>query len=202
MTIQAYPLAWPFGWPRVSRVSSSNFGDHSIAECVDEIKRQLHLLGATGIVISSNLQLRQDGLPRSNQSQPRDVGAAVYFELPGRTPNNRPHRVLACDRWIRVEDNLWAIARHIDALRGQQRWGVGSMDQAFAGYTALPPGHPASPDPWWSVLGVGPTASDALIRDAYRELAKKSHPDMQGGDTSEFQRIQQAYESALRERRA
>ena len=45
--------------------------------------------------------------------------------------------VLACDRWLRVEDNIAAVAAHIGALRGIDRWGVGSVRQAFAGYKRL-----------------------------------------------------------------
>jgi hypothetical protein len=57
----------------------------------------------------------------------------VYFKLHGKD------RVLACDKWDRVADNIAAIAAHIDAIRRQDRYGVGTIDQAFAGYSALPP---------------------------------------------------------------
>lgn len=150
------------------------------------------LLGATSATISSNLELRQDGLPKSNQRQPNDVGVAVYFKL------KKSDRVLACDKWARIEDNMWAIAKHIDALRGQQRWGVGSIDQAFAGCTALPAAGETSGETWWSVLGVNRTDSADLIRAAYRAKAKASHPDL-GGTTEDFQRIQQAWEQADKE---
>lgn len=205
MDITRFPLTWPFGWPRtgIAKMRRSEFGDHSIAECTQEIVRQLNLLRASSIVISTNLKIRGDGLPYSNQRQPNDPGVAVYFKLHRFVAAKVIYddRVLACDKWDLVEDNLWSVAKHVDALRGQQRWGVGNIEQAFAGYTALPPGHPASPDPWWSVLGVGPTASEELIRDAYRALAKQWHPDMPGGDASKFHRIQAAYETALKERR-
>lgn len=63
--ISRYPLTWPFGWPRAKRTVSSQFGNHSIFECVREIERQITMLRGTSIVISTNLLLRQDGLPRS-----------------------------------------------------------------------------------------------------------------------------------------
>lgn len=72
-----------------------------------------------------------------------DRGAAVYFEMKGKPVS------LACDKWNRVEDNIWAIAKHIEALRGQQRWGVGSIEQAFRGYTALPAIGESSASEWW-----------------------------------------------------
>lgn len=51
-------------------------------------------------------------------------------------------------------------------------------------------------DPY-EVLGVGRTATDAEIKKAYRRLARKSHPDVNPGDTSaqkKFQEIAAAYE--------
>lgn len=199
MDVTRYPLSWPFGWPRVTSRSRSEFGNHSIADCVDEIIRQLNLLRASNIVISTNLKVRGDGLPYSNQRQPDDPGVAVYFKLHRFVAAKVVYddRVLACDKWGKVEDNLWAIAKHIDALRGQQRWGVGSVEQAFAGYQALPP----APDveAWWMVLGVERNAYVETIKAAYRAKAKATHPDT-GGDADAFSRVQAAYEAAMKDK--
>jgi hypothetical protein len=101
--------------------------------------------------------------------------------------------VLACDKWNRPEDNLWAIAKHIDALRGQARWGVGSVEQAFAGYAALP--HRSGPDPW-EVLGVQQTATEAEVLAAFRHKARAAHPDT-GGSHDAFAELSQAKDIAL-----
>lgn len=191
MNTQAYPLSWPFGWPRVPQRIPSKFDKkHTIAKCVDEIYYQLRLLNATDIVISTNLRVRQDGLPYSAQRAPDDTGVAVYFNL------ESGNHVLACDKWSRIEDNLWAIACHVEALRGQQRWGVGNVQQAFAGYQALPA--PAA-GAWWTVLGVDRTAPQDAIRAAYLGKVKVTHPDA-GGSAEEFTRVRFAYEQALKER--
>ena len=48
-------------------------------------------------------------------------------------------------------------------------------------------------DPW-QVLGVARGASPAEIKAAYRQLAKRHHPDV-GGDPEQFKRIVAAYDA-------
>ena len=157
---------------------------------MDEARRglaaELARLGARKEVLSTNVKLRIDGQPYSNQAQPDDTGAAAYFELKGRPVS------LACDKWNRVEDNIWAIVKHIEAIRGQERWGVGSVEQAFRGYMALPGLGQSSGIQWWSVLGVSINASAEQVKDAYRILVAKHHPD-KGGDVEMFHRVQEAW---------
>lgn len=189
--ISKYPLTWPDLWPRTKphQRQVSAFADRSVARAIDFVLKELDRLGASSVIISSNLQLRRDGLPMSTQRRPDDPGIAVYFRLKGEP------RVLACDKWTLVEDNLWAIGKHIEAVRGQQRWGVGTLEQAFAGYAALP----APAVNWWEILRVNRAAPIHEIRTAYHDLAKQHHPDA-GGDQEQFIRIQQAWELAQKEK--
>jgi hypothetical protein len=113
---------------------------------------------------------------------------AFYFDL-----DRRPH-VLACDRWDTVPDNIAAIAAHVEALRGQERWGVADLRQAFAGHVALP-----APDPWWAVLGVARDAPIGVITAAFRALARDAHPDV-GGDRAAWDRLNEAVAQARKER--
>lgn len=90
--------------------------------------------------------MRQDGFPYPKQALPADKGVAIYFTL------NSRQMCFACDRWDKVQDNIYAIAMTIEALRGIERWGSGSMvEQAFTGFVALPA--PKSPH---DILGVRP----------------------------------------------
>jgi len=45
---------------------------------------------------------------------------------------------------------------------------------------------------FYTILGVGKTASSDEIKRAYRKLASQHHPD-KGGDTAKFQQIEEAY---------
>lgn len=189
--VSAHPLTWPVGWPRTKQRQQSRFRGVTMATATREVFDELGRMGVGdyNVIISTNVAVRRDGLPYSNQRRPDDPGVAVYFRL-----KNKPH-VLACDRWHLPEENLWAIAKHIDALRGQARWGVGTLEQAFTGYAALP----APPDDaqWWRVLGLEETASNEAIKSRYRELVLRHRPDLHEGPPDPvWTGIQAAYEKA------
>lgn len=183
----AYPLCWPEGWVRTKLQAFSKFSKHSMEEACDCLQNELYRLRGTNAILSCNLQRRMDGRPYSNQAQPQDTGVAIYFTLKGKRVS------LACDKWNRVECNTWSIYKHIEALRGQERWGVGSIEQAFRGYMALPAIGQTSGSNWWDTLGVHVNADEATVKEAFRLLARKHHPDV-GGDPEYFRRITAAYE--------
>src|SRR3984893_16238997 len=128
-------------------------------------------MNSDDILISTNVKLRLDGLPRSDQ-EPSDPGAAVYWQKKGQSM-----RCMAIDRYDRVADNLAAIAATLEAMRAIERHGGAAiLDRAFTGFKAL-----AAPEQPFQVLGVGANASKEEIERAYRLLATKHHPD-RGGD--------------------
>jgi len=204
-----YPLSWPPTWKRTpsyqrQRASFSRGGSTrldatgqsirtgprplTVADAISRLSGELSRLGATDEILSTNVPVRLDGLPRSGQSEPADPGAAAYFKLKGKP------RCLACDKWTRVADNIAAIAQHIDALRRIDRYGVGTLEQAFAGYTALPP----SPNDWWIILGISRESSIGQVEDAFRRLARERHPDA-GGTHDEMAKLSAARDAARAE---
>lgn len=189
---EAYPLQWPAGRPRTQRPTRSRF-DTQMSYARDQLMNELHLLGARNIVLSTNIPVRQDGLPYANARQPDDPGAAVYFSYKGQ------QMCFACDRWDLVKDNVQAVRKTIEALRGIERWGTGDMVQAaFTGFQALPA--PMAMQMHWSqILGVKISATVDEIEAAYRKLAKEHHPDT-GGDPEKMARINEARNQARKER--
>src|SRR5690606_31281193 len=123
---EAYPLQWPAGWPRTPahKRQRSRFQPNGLADEAMSIRWELERLGARYPVVSTNIALRRDGLPYSNQKRPDDPGVAVYFELDGRA------QCIPCDRWQTVEENARAIWKSIEALRGLERWGAKSFVDA------------------------------------------------------------------------
>lgn len=191
------PLAWPEGFPRTKNPERSQFGDHTISAGMDEILKQLRNMrpGVDSCIITANGFLR---------SIPADKGVAVYFKV--QTKWNDQKRcydtasyVVPCDKWNKIEDNFWAIAKHLEAMRGQRRWGCGSLERDFMGYKALEE-KSSGPTAWWQVLGfMGiPNAginSVMLCEKMYKQLALAEHPD-NGGSHERMVELNRAIQEA------
>lgn len=191
--IYQYPLNWPVGLSRTVHPLRSRF-DMSEDKVKRDLERQFVLMLGSDVIITTNVELRRDGRPYVGQ-RITDCGVAVYFKRSGRD------QVIACDKWNSIKDNLEAVAKTIEALRGIDRWGTGDMvDAAFAGFTAITANASAGtpfvpPQPWYDVLHVAPDAPREVIDAAYKARLKTSHPDA-GGAQGEFESVQKAYEEA------
>lgn len=151
------------------------------------------MLGASHLVISSDLPLRADATPRMDRD-PVDPGVAVYFQRDGSAV------VFACDQYESVRENALAIAKTIEALRGIERWGASdAMERAFRGFAALP--EPERVTPWNEILGFNalqiPALDSDLIEMRYKRLAQERHPD-RGGDEKAMQELNRARGEGLR----
>lgn len=194
--VDSYPLSWPQGWPRTEahRRLASRFNPEGLAGESARILNELRLLGARYPVISTNVELRKDGLPYSSRRPPEDPGVAVYFELDGQP------KCIPLDRWQRVEENARAIWKCVEAMRGLDRWGVEQfVSAAFTGFRQLPsPDAPTAQKPWWQVLGFeNPPPNEYVLMGRFRELAKKVHPD-NGGSNDDFILLLKAKDEGLR----
>ena len=193
MNSKQFPLQWPVGRQRVQVPEYSKFKPGSIYHEAQEIFKQIELMGGSEIIISSNMQYRQDGLPYTRQSV-HDTGVAVYFKL------NGEEQCIPCDQWVSLEENMRAIWKTIEAMRGIERWGGKAlMNAAFSGFKQLPPSTIITPAPdrekrpWWVVLCVSQDADAPTVKQAYRKAQSLAHPDA-GGTEYDFQEVQHAYE--------
>ena len=180
----AHPTNWPTARPKEGGRKESLFRNGgrrmSLQASLNRLREQCALVTKSGekwrmkeMTLSTNMTLRTDGKPRRDRKEPSDPAVAFFFELDGEA------HVLACDRWDSIADNVAAIAAHIEALRGQERWGVADMKQAFAGHVALP-----APEQWWQILGIPKTATRMEIDRAWREKMNDAHPDRGGSNAA------------------
>jgi hypothetical protein len=206
------PLCWPIGWPRTQARANARFHtrtthhdprpdgtsyvwsrktDLTIANAIARLIGALLKMGVRDddLIVSSNLALRLDGLPRSTQPAPSDPGVAVYWQKRG-----EPMRCMAIDQYRDVADNIAAIAATLDHMRGIERHGGAAiLDRAFTGFAALPA--PGATREWSEVLGLRKGDSFDAARAAYRRLASENHPD-KGGSARRMAEINAAWEQA------
>ena len=160
--------------------------------------------------------IRQDGLLRAGRKAPEHPGVILTFDGP-----DGPLR-FSCDRfrggyygetvdgW---QANARAIALGLEALRKVERYGLGSGNEQYLGFQALPPGtpmpaaemtadeavkfiieyarcgFPGSPMSPGDIRGV---REDPEFRASmFREAAKLLHPD-NGGDPALFRKLTEA----------
>jgi hypothetical protein len=219
MSRQSYPLSWPEGWKRTApsarararfnrkdrqystnattgqQTSWQRTKEVTISDGVQRILRELSAMGISSerAIISTNVEPRLDGLPRSGR-EPQDPGAAVYWEA----QRGKVQRCMAIDMYDRVADNLAAIAATLAAMRAIERHGGATiLDRAFLGFAALPE---KASQPWREVLGIEGAATLDLVESRFHSLVKVHHPD-QGGEKERetFERIVQAREAARME---
>lgn len=184
--IEAFPLSWPANWPRARYRTNSRFQNTTFAVERDLLMREVRLLGGQKVILSTNIPLRNDGLPYANRTKIQDPGVAVYFTY------KQKSMVFACDRWDRIEDNMRAVLKTIEAIRGIERWGASDMmERAFTGFMALA----APKTAWWEILGIPQGSGPEAIKNAYRALSMIHHPD-RGGDPAMMAKINEAYREA------
>src|SRR5258705_389649 len=103
MTIAAFPLAWPLGWPHTradlrrrgwefKEIRGVNTFGSPKRELVTfdtarrKLRDELARLGARDVVLSTNIPLRTDGEARADAARytMKDPGVAIYFKLKDR----------------------------------------------------------------------------------------------------------------------
>lgn len=181
-----YPLQWPKDFPR-SKVFQGAAFQQNLDKAMKALEREMRLMGATNLVLSSNVSL--------GEKNPSDKGVCAYFTW------DKLELAIPCDKWDKVHDNVYAIAKTIEAMRGMERWGAKHMiRQMFIGFKALPERTGAVYRSWWEVLGVDQGVTLDVAREAYLALAKTHHPD-KGGDRAKWDELERAYQE-VREAKA
>jgi hypothetical protein len=177
---EAYPLAWPEGWPRTPsyrRENDNRFGRGGITvgRARDQLMDELRRLGATDVVVSTNVPIKADGLLYADNKRLDDPGIAVYFKF------KKKSLVMARDAFTSVAGNLRTLGLAVEHLRGLERHGGSFMfEKAFTSFLAIAP--PDWKKPWREVFGVK-ADWQGDIAALYREKARTRHPDAGGNDT-------------------
>lgn len=202
--IDAWPGKMTPAWSREKGPFSAPLKD-----TLQTLRKELNALNAKAIVLQIAIQqkhLRLDGLPRAGATA-EHPGVILAFN------SSKGNLRLWFDRFSRWENNLRAIALHLEHLRLATLYGVGDDGQAYRGWQQLPPvpeqqPQPASPrsDVEKAVIillasaNITPTPEACRAannpdeaRRIIREAQRASHPDS-GGDSASFHNVTQAAE--------
>jgi len=195
---EAFPLYWPEGWDRTKRRRPGPY-KVTFGAALNDLRDELKRFNARYPVISANVPLRNDGLPKVSSVGDGtrfsgDPGVAVYFR------RRDQEFVFACDKYLHPRDNMRAVFQTINALRTIERCGVTELTQrAFAGFKALPP--PEKPKrPWWDVFGLRrEDATIEVVQAVYKARSRKAHPDFAKDDGEAMKELNEALTEAKKD---
>jgi hypothetical protein len=189
--MEAYPLHWPHGYKRTQYRIRSRF-EQTMDKAQRFMRDEITRIGGKDLIVSTNIPVRKDGGLYADWVNKKidDPGVAIYFKYKGKNIS------MCCDQYERIWENIYALGKGIEALRGMERWGVSDfLERAFTGFTALP--EAAAEQTPEEILGVTRSASYSEIHKAYLAKAKEMHPDA-GGSVEEFQKLKNAYDKLMK----
>lgn len=194
LDIRFRPMADPE--PRASR-KRSQFRS-SNAKVLNKLREELFKLGVSSLIVEAGYRdqdIRQDGWPYSSA---KSSHPAVRLSFKGR----QGPMAFECGTYTTLDENLYAIALTLEALRTIERYGAVKGAQQYKGWKQLPPPPgagaqaPRPPSSEWegpvaasnflrALAGFNqhdfPIGTDGLKR-VYNEAARKHHPDVGGGN--------------------
>lgn len=177
-------------------------------DTLDLLDREINFLGAPRhkpwvlqMDVTAN-QIRQDGgvYARATPSSP---AIRVCFETGRRGPLQ-----FACDRFSHWQSNVRAVALGLEALRKVERYGIASAGEQYRGFAAIS-NRPAEMTreqaaeflAHWAGLSTTLALFDGwpnAVQSAYRQAAKRCHPDVTGDDGDTMARLNAARDLLLR----
>ncbi len=188
--VRPHPLQWPMGQKRTRSRKNSAFQALALGRTRDDLIEELRRFGATGIVITTDMPTRRDGVTfYASARPPKDPGVAAYFSHAWLRQG-----CLACDHYNTLAENLRALVHTVSAMRKIHRHGGSRLlETVLSGFEALPA---ASIPGWRDVLGDLTTVTAA--RRVYQKLLLTRHPD-HGGSQESFMELREALKAAEEE---
>lgn len=190
----SYPLRWPPHYTRAQRweksINQTFKMGMSLQEALTFLNEEVDALKPQNATLYTDYE--NLGNPRLMRSSGYETGVALSIKIDGMAYD------FACDRWVQLEQNIYALHLALRSLRNLPQWGVGTLAQAFGGFglvqnhippstsydtinngSAEPTSIAASPilEEWRLTLGLGPTATLDDAQAVYRRRAKSLASD-------------------------
>ena len=170
------PLKWPDSRPVTPRTGQR--ADHQFSQALTLDESLNFLLEELKEIPAQKLTLSTDMSDISSERLRKRAGvrsgACLYMKWGGK------QYALACDRWQKLEHNIYTLHLTLRQLRNVERWGVAPLAVLLHGMelgSIIQPGleqSTASPSAaeWMTALGLGPTATLEDATAIYHRRAK------------------------------
>lgn len=162
------------------------------------LERELRMLGARNVVLEMDVretQIRIDGRVRAD-ARPETPAVRLAF--------GSRHGPLqyATDEFWDWQDNVYAIALSLEALRRVDRYGVSRRGEQYQGWKALPPGSMVVAsssmtidDAMDTLLAFGANydpATELTVAEMSRRAKAATHPDRNNGNRADWDDVELA----------
>lgn len=195
----AHPIQWPSDQQLTQKyeksINRSFSAGMSTAEAIGFLQEEVNALGGVKEAVLFT-DFEDIDKPSRTRRVGHDNAAVVRLKV-----GNGTYR-LACDRWVSVEQNIYALHLGLRNIRSNVGFGVGDIAKALGGYGiiaasgAASSGNPSgkSLEEWRLVLGLGHTATLDDAHAVYRRRAKTA-----ANDQDELVRLNLAMDEATKE---
>ncbi|MEQ1789702.1 MAG: hypothetical protein ABL857_04585 [Rickettsiales bacterium] len=124
------PLSWPDSIPVTSLMQQRNDSgfspDMSLTDAVNFLKEEIDIAGIGQAVLY--IDVEQPQVERLRKKVGSRTGACLHIK----------HReigyIITCDRWQKLEHNIYAMHLAIRQWYNMERWGIGSLSSLMAGF--------------------------------------------------------------------
>lgn len=171
------PLVWP-GFqdktPRGRQTTLNGFPPTlTLNESLRMITEEIEALSPSAATITSSVEhLNNERLRAKDASNP---AASLRIRLSGHM------FIFACDRWLTLTHNLYAIAISLRQMRQLAQYGAADLSQLFRPFlqedisSAAATASDVPLEEWQKLLGLGPSATLEDANAIYRARAKQNH---------------------------
>src|SRR5688572_24504135 len=126
-----HPLQWPQHTPvtpKWERGMNPSFKPGlSIIDALTFLQQELEALKVQQVTLNTDYE--NIGNPRQIRRVGQENGAVLNLRI-----NDKIYH-FACDRWVAVEQNIYALHLALQYLRHVAGWGVGTLEQVFSGFS-------------------------------------------------------------------
>ncbi|MGE3714022.1 MAG: hypothetical protein AB7F82_05775 [Alphaproteobacteria bacterium] len=175
------PLNWP-QWipvtPLAYRKNDRNFAPPmEMEESIRFLQQELDGLGCDAVLSTDIDQPLNERMTRKLGSRPGAVMELHYMDS---------RYVVACDQWLLLAHNIYALHLALRQWRSMERWGIAPLPVLLGGFVVRAqqeqsstgkPSASASVEKWMEEMGLGPTATLDDLEAVYHRRARRIADD-------------------------